>query len=205
MNATVRIPLALLASLVGAACVSLDQPYPERRYFVLDVTRGDAAPAAIEASTSPAVVLKRLVVSPAFEGRSLVYALPDGSFEPDPYNEFFLSPGAMLTVELGEWLERAGAFAHVVAPSSQVDARWVLEGTVTKLYGDFTGDEPQAVIGLQVFLIHRDEPDTVRFHAEYLERRPAGEGQPHELVDAWNEALAAILTKLEQDLGERDS
>ena len=195
--------LLATASLVCTSCVSVDQPYPERRYFVLDVTRPDLAPTAIEASTPPTVVLQRLRVSPAFESRGLVYANADGSFESDYYNEFFLSPGAMLTVELGEWLDASGLFAHVVDAASQIDGRLVLEGTVTKLYGDFTGDDVEAVLGLQVFLVDRDEPDTVQFHAEYEERRPARDGAPDELVAGWNEALSAVLTRLEADLSDR--
>jgi len=201
MRVPTRAALALTSALC-ASCFSVDQPYPERRFFLIEVERTERETVAIEASAPATVALPRLRISPAYEGRGLVYAHSDGSFETDFYNEFFLSPAAMLTVEIGRWLDASGLFAHVVDPSSQLDARLVLEGTVTKLYGDFTGDEPQAVLGLQVFLVDRDAPDEVIFHADYEERGPAADGTPDDLVAGWNSALATILERLERDLAE---
>jgi hypothetical protein len=52
------------------------------------------------------------------------------------------------------WLNRTGPLTAVARPDSAQPASYVLEGTVTELYGDFRrGRRPAAVLAMQFTLI----------------------------------------------------
>jgi hypothetical protein len=60
----------------------------------------------------------------------------------------------MLTQELIGRLSAAGVAGSVVGETSVVPARYVLEGTVTALYGDYTSRAaPQAVVTLRISVL----------------------------------------------------
>ena len=89
-----------------------------------------------------------------FEGKELVYRMGDTRYESDFYNAWFLSPSAMLTQQMQDWLRHARLFERVVATSSYMDATHILEGTVTALYGDYRQEGGhKAVVGIQIVLI----------------------------------------------------
>ncbi len=194
--------LLLLAALLAAAsagCLGLERSYPQKRYFLIDATRGgDPLPAQGE---RPLLLIRRLDVSPGWVDPNLVYRRLDGSWESDFYNRFFVPPAAMLTGEVREWLRSSGLFAHVVEPGSQAEPDLILEGSITALYGDFAAPSlPQAVMEMQFLLVDPADGYRVRFEGDYRSSFPAEAAEPEALVEAWDQALADLLARLEGDL-----
>lgn len=207
---------ALVAlALVLSACVSLEQPYPEKHFHLVGASRANAAPAlsagaqdasAPSAQSSAAagetLLVRQLAISPGFEGRGLVYRRVDGTYEADYYNEFFVSPAAMLTQVVREWLSDAELVDTVVEAGSQLDPTLVIEGSVAQLYGDYTDVAgPQAVIGLELLVLRRTAGQaSVLFQGNYEAREPAGSLGPEALIQAWGRGMASMLAEFEDDL-----
>ena len=90
---------------------------------------------------------------------TLVYKVGESRFESDYYHGFIAPPDRMLTGELVRWLRGSGIYANVVAGDSAADTKLLLEGNVTKLYGDFTSQpSPTAVVQVTFFLIDQSTP-----------------------------------------------
>ena len=185
--------------LALGGCVSVERKYLEKHYFVIDVSR-QGAPSARH--NGAILRVQKLRISPRYEGKGLVYRRQDVSYESDFYNEFFVSPGALLTEEVQQWLARSGLFQHVVASTSQLQASYILEGLVSALYGDYReGTAPKAVLGIQFFLV-RDVAarSEIVFQKEYRKEIATGQRSPKTLVEGWNQALREILASFEEDL-----
>lgn len=188
--------LLAVGLLVGCAP---KKSYPEKRYYVLDVSRpGEASAPLNEAVLS----VRRFNVSPRYEGKGFVYRDGDLSYESDFYSEFLISPGSLVTEEVRQWLAASGLFQRVVASASHLEATEILEGNVVALYGDYReAASPAAVLDVQFFLIKDvSARSEVVFQKEYRETVSLNERSAKALVNGWNEALRQILTALEKDL-----
>jgi cholesterol transport system auxiliary component len=138
----------LICSLGG--CVSLERAYPDRRYFVIESPRGVASP---NSNAAGVLLVTSLRVSPRYESKSFIYRRSDAGFEADYYNQFLVSPGAMLTEDVRRGLAEAQAAQYIVGTSSQLDPTHALEGTVDAFYGDFRDTSaPKAVLEMEFFL-----------------------------------------------------
>lgn len=130
-----------------------------------------------------------------------MYRTDDVRYEADFYNEWFVSPNAMLTEQVMNWLTNAGLFQYVMDSSAPLSATRILDGTVTALYGDYRATSPKAVLGLQFFLIDQAaSPADIVWHQEYRQEVEVTERSPEALVRGWNAALRLILTALDEDL-----
>lgn len=166
-----------LTALFLSGCVTLSKSYPEKQYYVLDVARE-----AEKLPSVPGTVLKirKFRISPAFEGKELVYRLGAAHYEADFYNEWFVLPNSMLTLQTLNWLAAAGLFQYVLDSSETLPATYILQGTVTALYGDYSATPTKAIQ-------YRKEVEVV-------------EQSPEALVSGWNGALRLILTAVEADM-----
>lgn len=184
--------------LVLGGCVNLGRSYPEKHSYILEAVRPGETQASI-----PGTVLKirKFRVSPAFEGKELVYRTNDARYEGDYYNEWFVPPNAMITQQIVNWLTRAGLFQYVMDSSGPLPATHRLEGTLTALYGDYRATPAKAVLAVQFFLLHEASAQAeVLWHQEYWKEVNVMEQQPEALVSGWNEALRLILSALDEDL-----
>ncbi len=86
------VVFGLFSVMIG--CVNLEKSYPEKRYFIMDASRGEDISSS---DTDAALTVRRFRVSPKYEGKGLVYRLDDLSYESDFYNEFFIPPASMFT------------------------------------------------------------------------------------------------------------
>lgn len=196
-----KFPLyGLLLSAALAGCVSLEKPYPDKRYFAIEGPRGETP--ANPAARGGVLLVSSLRVSPRYESKSFVYRRSEANFESDFYNQFLVSPGAMLTEEIRRGLAQAQTVQYIVGTSSQLEPTHVLEGTVDAFYGDFRDmSAPKAVLEMEFFLT-KESPT----RAEILTRRRytkavALNGRSAEaLVQGWNQALQEILAALAADL-----
>ncbi|WP_243359105.1 ABC-type transport auxiliary lipoprotein family protein [Fundidesulfovibrio terrae] len=197
---TVLAALAVLG-ILAACSAPLNRPAPERRYYNITAVRPEAA---TPASDKSALKVRPLQISPAYQGKEMVYRLGETEFESDYYNTFFVQPANNLSQQAEQWLGRAGIFGHVVDSTSQVADTHLLEGLVNALYGDFRDKaNPKAVLEMQFFLL-RNKNDTysVAFSKSYRKEVPfqAGFKDASGLAAAYNTALAEILGELEKDL-----
>lgn len=189
--------------LVMGACIRLAQSPPEKRYYALEAPR----PAETAASSAGAILkIRKIRISPPFEGAEFVYRTSEVRYETDFYNEWLISPSAMVTQQLVNWLTSAHVFGHVIDSSSSLAADYVLEGTVNTLCADLRmNGSPKAVLNFQLALI-KDGPahETIAFQREYQEVVDVADSSPDALVSGWNRGLLQSLIALEKDLRHTD-
>lgn len=191
--------LVFLLFSLSAGCFNLEKSYPGKRYFMLDASRNKDI---VINDTEKVLTIRRIRVIPKYEGKGFVYRLDELIYESDFYNEFFISPVSMFTEEIHKWLSMSGLFKHIVAPSSIIDSTYILEGTVTLLYGDYRlSKAPKAVMEIQFFLLEEtDDNLKIIFQDQYYNEQPLKSNTPDALVKGWNIAINQILAEFETDL-----
>jgi cholesterol transport system auxiliary component len=179
-----RLGALACAALILAAC-SIGEPLPEATTYVVEPQMPPAAPAGAR-------------VAAAFSGNSLVFRASDVRYVSDPYHAFIADPASMLGDRMADWLEQAGPFASVVPPDGVRSTRYVLQASVTELYGDFRpGRQPAAVMTVQFALLDTDSPRAKTVLARTLSRRiDLPEASFDALVRGYGTALAEILAEL---------
>jgi uncharacterized lipoprotein YmbA len=183
------------AALILAAC-SIGEPLPEATTYVVEPQMPPAAPAG--ARKPEALRVGNVRVAAAFSGNSLVFRASDVRYVSDPYHAFIADPASMLGDRMADWLEQAGPFASVVPPDGVRSTRYVLQASVTELYGDFRpGRQPAAVMTVQFALLDTDSPRAKTVLARTLSRRiDLPEASFDALVRGYGAALAEILAEL---------
>jgi cholesterol transport system auxiliary component len=146
-----RLVLAAGALLALAAC-SIGKPIPQSNTYLVQAPVPEGMPSV--ASRPESLRIGNVRVAAAYAGNALVYRIDDVRLISDPYSRFIAEPGAVLGDQMAAWLGRAGPFSTVIDPESTLPAHYVLEATVTDLYGDFRpGRAPAAVFAVQFALI----------------------------------------------------
>jgi cholesterol transport system auxiliary component len=198
MNAK-RVASTACAVIIFAAC-SIGKPVQPATTYVVD------PPMTAAESHSPrrpeTLRMGNVRVAAAYAGNALVYRLDDVQYVSDPYHAFIAEPGAMLGNRISEWLDRAGPFQSVAQPGSARPAAYVLDATVTEIYGDFReGQRPAAVLAVQFALIDLAgaRPKLVR-ERTIASRVDLPQASPDALVRGYGRALAEILSQLVPEL-----
>ena len=191
--------LLLLLCAVSSGCVSLERSYPEKHFFVLEVSQ-DAKP--LDTPRTGILEVADLRISPRYEGQSFIYRISESGYESDFYNQFLIPPAALVAEEVRRGLAQSGIFQYVINSSSEVQPTYRLDGTVSAMYGDFRNiGAPQAVLEMEFFLTKPTPGATqVVIAKRYSKVVPLRSRTPEALVKGWNEALESILTALVADL-----
>lgn len=191
---------SMLCLLMLCGCAGLSKKAVEKHHYYLEVQRGTA-----ETVTRPDAVMlvRRMQVSPLYDGRELVYRMDGGRMESDFYNLFFVPPAEMVSQNLRQWIGSAGLVGEVVADASLVQSDYILEGMVNALYADFSGNRPEGVAAMQFFLLDAESDDAILFSGRYEERVPLSGRSPDAIVEGQRKAVHAIFEKLENDLRDR--
>ena len=194
-----RLAFAACAALTLAAC-SIGKPIPQPKTYVVE----PPVPADVSsvARRPESLRIGKVRVAAAYASHALVYRMDDVQLISDPYSQFIAEPAAMFGDQMAVWLGRAGPFGTVVDPESTRPAYYVLEATVTELYGDFRpGRAPAAVLAVQFALIDQTgaRPKAVLERA-IARRVDLPRASPDALVRGYGDALAAILGELSTDL-----
>jgi cholesterol transport system auxiliary component len=198
MNAFRRI-FAVCSALILAAC-SIGRPIPQPKTYLVEPALPQSESSQVRRPDSLRVGHVR--VAAAYSGNALVYRVDDVRFTSDPYNQFIAEPGAMIGDQMAAWLERTGPFSTVARAESTRAAHYVLEATVTELYGDFRpGVTPAAVLAVQFALIDQASvrPKAV-FERVVTKRVNLAQASPDALVRGYGVALGEILGELTGDL-----
>lgn len=190
---------ALVLLMLASGCVGIEKSYPDKRYFVLEFRQNVNSPTAPGNGILQVATIR---VSPRYEDKGFVYRTSGSSYESDFYNQFLVSPAALLGEELGKGLAQSQIFRHVINASSQLEPTHVLEGVVDALYGDFRDPgAPKAVLEMEFFLRKESASKAEIVAANRYAKSVAVNGRsPEALVKGWNEALEAILSALVADL-----
>jgi cholesterol transport system auxiliary component len=187
-------------ALIVSAC-SIGRPIPTATTYSIE-----PSPAALAIPKPPhpeRLRVERVRVAAAYDRTALVYRLNAVRYVSDPYHTFLADPGPMLSNRIAEWLAAAGLFKAVDAPGGAAPAPWVLEATVTELYGDFEagGDNPAAVMSIRFTIIDEGSARPKVAYERSLSRRvPVSRAAPEALVSGYGMALADILTQFATDL-----
>lgn len=189
----------VLLSFTITGCSGLNKNYPERNYYVLNVSNKDQNLSPVSGTI---LEVRRFQISPSFADSGFVYQKGDLSYESDFYNQFFRPPSLLITEETRMWLSESGLFKYVVDPTNAMGPDYILAGNINELYGDYrTPNVPKAVMGIQFFLM--DETSTnpkIVLHNNYRREVILSNSSPKALVKGWSDALEQILTDLEGDL-----
>jgi len=181
-----------------SGCLNLNKSYPEKRSFALDVG-SDQQPS----STAGAAVLRisRFRVSPMFASRAMVYRVGELQYDNDFYNEWLVSPSALLTQQAQGWLSKSNRFRFVLTGMNHVESTHVLEGTVTEFYGDYRSNgSPQAVLGVEMMLIDDRKDETILFRRSYRQEVPLSGRAPDALAAGLSLAARQVLIDFDRDL-----
>jgi cholesterol transport system auxiliary component len=188
----------LAASFLLFGCVSIERSYPDKRYFVLDISLKESPQ---DPADNGILQMASARVSPRYADRNFVYRRSDTRFESDFYNQFLISPAALVTEELRRELSQAGLFKFVVGSANPLAPTHTMETMVNTLYGDFRDlKAPKAVIEMEFFLTQEASPSGIVFHKLYQRIVPVQERNPEALVRGWNQGLESISDSLVSDL-----
>jgi len=195
----IRLAFVVCACVVIAAC-PIGKPIPQATTYVIEL------PAATPTATRRPETLRmgNVHVAAPFAGDALVYRMDEVRYTADPYNAFIAEPARMLGSRMAQWLDRAGPFQSVAQPDSVRGASYILEATVSDLYGDFrSGHAPAAVVAVQFALIDLTGARSKVVLERTIGRRVAiQQATPDALVRGYGEALAEILLQLVPNLGD---
>jgi cholesterol transport system auxiliary component len=193
--------LAVCAALILGAC-AIGKPIPQPTTYIIEPTLPASSTAARQADT---LRMGYVRVAAAFAGNSLVYRVDDVQYVSDPYHAFIADPAAMLGNRMADWLDHAGLFKSVAQPGSLQPAKsapYVLEATVTELYGDARkGMPPAAVMTIQFALLDTTGPRVVSTYQRTISRRVQIEqATPDAFVRGYGTVLSEILSQVRSDL-----
>ena len=195
---TIRLmAMGVLIALLCSGCAQRTAIVKDT--FLLDAQRGGPS---LKAAPKTVLAVRPFSIAPAFQGRGLVFRTDDDQYESDFYNEYFVSPSAMMTDQTRDWLSESGVFAQVLLPVSSVKPTHVLEGHIRQIFADVRDEgDLQAVVELSFFLLEQDKNDRkILFHKTYRVTQPLKSRTASACIAAMNQCLSEILGDLEKDL-----
>jgi cholesterol transport system auxiliary component len=192
--------------LLGAGCCMLiltacaiGRPIPQATTYIIDPPAATEVPSNLR--PPEALRIGSVRVAAPYAGSALIYRLDDVRYVADPYHAFVSDPGSMLASQIADWLDEEGRFGVVGQPGSTRSAPYVLEATVTELYGDFrSGSRPAAVVAAQFALIEESARPKAIYARTIARRVPLPNASPDDLVRGYGTALGQILSEIAPDL-----
>lgn len=197
----ISILLVLLLGCLSEGCLGLAKDFPEKQYYLLEAIR--TGKKALKQADG-ILRVRQFRMSPVLSGTELHYRTSNETVEADFYNEFNVPPARLVTENVQIWLRDSGLFRAVIDSASPMEAKYVLEGSLTEISGDYRkSGEPKAVIRVQVFLTSsKSAEQKLLFQRDYAKRVTIDEAAPKALIRGMNSGLAEILQQLEFDLSE---
>jgi len=124
-NRLIRACLGLGVMTSAIILAGCGQKSYQKQHYILDARRASS----VAASDSGNILeIRRFTSNAAFSGKNLIYRTGEFEYESDFYNEFLISPAAMITEKARNWLSASGLPRRVLDPGSHVDpthAPWI--------------------------------------------------------------------------------
>ena len=195
-----RLVAGLWPALAAAAgCLSRPAVVPQR--FSIE------PPSVEETRRTPGtyvISVKRVRVSPLFDGLDLLYRTGDHRLERDPYASFAAPPGDLLTGAVRGYLRIAAFARDVVEPGAGLRADLTVEVYAEEISGDLRrADDAAAVLQLR-FLVMPGGAEPTRgpplLEKEYSSRTRVARRTAEAIATAWNEGLSEIMSEFVADV-----
>ncbi len=189
--------MGLMMVLLYSGCASRKAIVKDT--FLLDTQRSGKS---VQATSEVILAVQPFSIAPAFGGKGMVYRTGENRYESDFYNEYFVSPAAMMTDQTRNWLADSGVFAQVLLPTSSVKPTQILEGHIKQIAADLRDKaNPQAILEISFFLIEQQKRErTIQFQKTYSVTQPLESRTAPAGIAALNQCLTEILENLEKDL-----
>ncbi|WP_020587937.1 ABC-type transport auxiliary lipoprotein family protein [Desulfobacter curvatus] len=195
----VMITCILTAAAFLAGC-GIKNDYTKKQMFRLDA--GDNSPAdQSNRSTGAPLVVKRLDISPEFNGAGFVYRVGENRFTQDYYNTYMTPPARMISDVMLEALVNSSQFAP--APNNRIpDDIFQLWGKITALYCDRrNASHVSAVVTMALNLDRLNKEGFTKVLSKTYSRQiPLGKNtSPQAYIQALNRGLAEIVKDILSD------
>ncbi|TGL59912.1 ABC-type transport auxiliary lipoprotein, LBF_0736 family [Leptospira jelokensis] len=201
MKISIRILLFIATSMLFTQCFGVTKTFPEKRFFLMETT--ETKPLFV--SPKPRTFLVRKVfISPRFEGKEFVYRKDNVVYESDFYNGFFIPPAHNFKEEFSKSLLRSGNFEWDANLHTRVSITHFIELNLSQLYGDFRSKEPKAVIEFEVVVYEdKDSISAPVFRKTYKEYTTIEKKDAESLVIGWNSGLSKTLSEMNLELSKQ--
>ncbi|MCW7494263.1 hypothetical protein ND861_16575 [Leptospira sp. 2 VSF19] len=201
MNTLIRFSLyiGIISSLTN--CFGVSKTFPEKRFYLIETSEAKPMFAFPKPRT---FVVRKVFISPKFEGKEFVYRKENAVYESDFYNGFFIPPAHNFKEELVRSLLKSGNFEWDASIHTRVSVTHFIELNLTQLYGDFRTKEPKAVIEFEVVVYEdKDFISSPVFRKTYKQIQPIDKKEPEALVLGWNLGLSKSFDELNLDLSKQ--
>lgn len=193
---------------VGAGCGLRQAAMPARTFLLKGPVPEAALAGADDAPPAGVLLVRPFTVAAGFDSRSFVIRRGESEYVTDAYHGFLVSPGAMLTGLVAEWVRGLKAFATVTTGGSQVSPTHALEADVAEWYGDYReSGAPQAVLSVRFRLLHPLMGSASPLQWTFGDRQavPIAKTAPDELVAGWEQGIGQLCRGLEPMLRRRSA
>jgi uncharacterized lipoprotein YmbA len=146
--------------------------------------------------------IRRVNISPPYDGLSLVYRTKGGTHVKDYYNQWVAPPEELFTTQLVDYLSDSHAFASVVDSRSAAPHRFALEMCIDSLYGDFQDTQhAKVVLAARIYLIDDFAGDRrVAYQNQYDVTIPLATASAQGLAQGAGHAYRNLLESMTHEL-----
>jgi len=201
MKKNAIITLVLFSALFIIGCNPAGGPADQRRYFLMKIQREGQK---FKPQEDVVLMVRPFSLAPGYHAKELTYRTGKFQYESDYYNQFVTDVGQQVAEQTRGWLSQSGYFAHVVPPGSTLNATHILEGNITRLYGDFRDKlNAQAFVNITFYLIDVTKRQPSIILSESIEQQtPIAEATAESLIEAYQNCLQQILENFEKKLAQ---
>ena len=153
-------------------------------------------------SSTAILAVSPFSIAPGFQDSGIIYRTGDNQYLSDYYNQYVVSPAAMITSLVRNWLSDADICADVLLPHSTIEPTHILDGNIRQIYVDVRDKARlKAVLEISFVLMkqYRNE-QIIQFSKTYRVIRPVTNKTAKAEIDALNQCLDGVLTKLRKDI-----
>lgn len=197
----VKILIILLFYTMG--CAPLKKEHAEKQYYDLNIAQNktDRENGRTVSDQRPSLLVKELLMAPAFDSHAFIYRLRKDNYQADFYNEFIIYPAKLITDKIRESLYNSQHFSKSLNKHKEA-INFRLSGKILNLYGDLiTPNTPKAVIEIR-FQLEKNSDDGFQswLNQTYRSEINLPSAQPEDLAAGWSKGLTNIINQLNRDI-----